>query len=156
MKFNEKIDAENNIVKYCLKASYNDTLTDEETLEIETLHDYIRKIKFADIDFTANVEVVNGTPAVTEDEVSDTVVKVSLGKVAAKEYVLDENLEIEFSVDASRIADAELDEVLTSKALVSQAKIAVFQSKVKAAVLAELEKARKEDNAFEKETEVIM
>ena len=45
MKFNEKTDTENNIVKYSLSAEYNDVMTDEECLEVETLHDYIRKIK---------------------------------------------------------------------------------------------------------------
>lgn len=156
MKFNEKIDTENNIVKYYLKASYNDVMTDEEYLEVETLHDYIRKIKFDDIDFTANIEVVDGKPVVTEELASDTVVEVSLGKVAPKEYILDENLNIEFSVDASRIADSELNTVLNSKSLISQAKIAVFQHRVKEAVLNKLDEARKEDNSFERESEVIM
>ena len=36
MNFYEKVDIENNIVKYVLKAKYNDELTDEETMEIET------------------------------------------------------------------------------------------------------------------------
>lgn len=156
MKFNEKIDTENNIVKYYLKASYNDVMTDEEYLEVETLHDYIRKIKFDDIDFTANIEVVDGKPVVTKELASDTVVEVSLGKVAPKEYILDENLNIEFSVDASRIADSELNTVLNSKSLISQAKIAVFQYRVKEAVLNKLDEARKEDNSFERESEVIM
>lgn len=156
MKFNEKTDTENNIVKYSLSAEYNDVMTDEECLEVETLHDYIRKIKFNDIDFTANVEIIDGKPSVTEEIVSDTVVEVALGKVPAKEYILDENLNIEFSIDASRIADSELNSVLTSKSLVSQAKIAVFQYKVKEAILKKLNEARKEDNSFEQESEVIM
>ena len=156
MKFNEKTDTENNIVKYSLSAEYNDVMTDEECLEVETLHDYIRKIKFNDIDFTANVEIIDGKPSVTEEIASDTVVEVTLGKVPAKEYILDENLNIEFSIDASRIADSELNSVLTSKSLVSQAKIAVFQYKVKEVILKKLNEARKEDNSFEQESEVIM
>ncbi len=64
----------------------------------------------------------SGTPAVTDAEESDTVVEVSLGKIAPKEYVLDENLHIEFSIDAGRISDAELNDILTTKPLVSQAK----------------------------------
>lgn len=156
MKFEEKINIENNVVKYSLKASYNDVMTDDEYLEVETLHDYVRKIKFDDIQFVANVEIVDGKPVVTEDEESDTVVEVSLYKVASKEYVLDENLNIEFSVDASRIADSELNTVLDSKSLISQAKIAVFQHRVKEAVLNKLDEARKEDNSFERESETIM
>lgn len=155
MKFNEKIDTEQSIVKYSLTATYNEDLTDEEAMEIETLHDYIRKVRFADIDFTANVSMSDGKPVVTEDETSDTVVGVSL-TVAPKEYILDENLNIQFSIDASRIADAEVNDVFKTKALVSQAKIAVFQSKIKEEVLRLLDEARNEDNSFEQEAEVIM
>ncbi len=53
MNFSEKIDIENNIVKYAIKAKYNEELTDEEIMEVETLHDYVKKIKFSEIDFTA-------------------------------------------------------------------------------------------------------
>ena len=155
MKFNEKISTEHNVVKYSLTASYNDELTDDEAMEIETLHDYVRKIKFSDIDFTANVIMSNGRPVVTEDTTSDTVVEVSI-TVAPKEYVLDENLDIQFSIDSGRIADSEINEVLKTKALISQAKIAVFQSKIKAEILRLLNEARSEDNSFEQETEVIM
>lgn len=155
MKFNEKIDTDQNIVKYSLTAAYNEELTDEESMEIETLHDYVRKIKFSNIDFTANVSMSDGKPVVTEDDTSDTVVEVSLA-VAPKEYILDENLDIQFSIDASRIADTEVNDVLKTKALVSQAKIAIFQSKIKEEVLRLLDEARNEDNSFEQETEVIM
>lgn len=155
MKFTEKIDTEQNIVKYSLTAAYNEDLTDEESMEIETLHDYVRKVRFADIDFTANIAMSDGKPVVTEDETCDTVTEVSL-TVAPKEYILDENLDIQFSIDASRIADTEVNDVLKTKALVSQAKIAVFQSKIKEEVLSLLNEARNEDNSFEQEAEVIM
>lgn len=155
MKFNEKIDTEQNIVKYSLTAAYNEELTDEESMEIETLHDYVRKIKFSNIDFTANVSMNDGKPVVTADNTSDTVVEVSL-TVAPKEYILDENLDIQFSIDSSRIADAEVNDVLKTKVLVSQAKIAVFQSKIKEEVLRLLDEARSEDNSFEQESEIIM
>lgn len=155
MKFKEKINTEHNVVKYSLTAAYNDELTDDENMEIEMLHDYIKKIKFSNIDFTANITMSDGKPVVTDDEVSDTVVEVSL-IVAPKEYILDENLDIQFSMDAGRIAEAEINKVLKTKALVSQAKIAVFQSKVKEEILRVLDEVRNEDNSFEQETEVIM
>ena len=156
MNFSEKIDIENNIVKYSIKAKYNEELTDEEAMEIETLHDYVKKIKFSEIDFTANISMDSGTPAVTDAEESDTVVEVSLGKIAPKEYVLDETLDIQFSVDAGRISDAEVNDVLTTKPLVSQAKIAVFQAQIKEKIIAILAEIRNEDNAFEQETETIL
>ena len=156
MNFSEKIDIENNIVKYAIKAKYNEELTDEEIMQVETLHDYVKKIKFSEIDFTANITMDSGTPAVTDAEESDTVVEVSLGKIAPKEYVLDENLRIEFSIDAGRISDAELNDILTTKPLVSQAKIAVFQAKLKEKLIEVLGDIRKEDNDFEQETETIL
>lgn len=156
MNFYEKIDIENNIVKYVLKAKYNDELTDDESMEIEMLHDYIHKIKFADIDFTANIDISSGTPTVTDDEVSDTVTEVTLGKIAPKEYTLDENLNILFSIDAGRISDSEINDILPNKSLVSQAKIAVFQAKIKEKIIETLEKIRKNDNDFEQETETIL
>lgn len=155
MKFTEKINTEHNIVKYSLTAAYNEELTDDESMEIETLHDYIRKVKFANIDFTANVTMSAGKPVVTDEDINDTVVEVSL-IVAPKEYILDENLDIQFSIDAGRIADTEINEVLKTKVLVSQAKIAVFQNKIKEEVLRLLNEARNEDNSFEQESEVIM
>lgn len=156
MNFYEKIDMNDNVVKYILKAKYNEELTDEETLEIESLHDYIHKIKFADIDFIANVNLDSGSPSVTEDNISEGVVEVDLGKIAPKEYILDENLEITFSVDAGRVPDAELNSVLTTKTLVAQAKVAVFQTKIKEAILDILEEIRTTDNDFEKESEIIL
>lgn len=156
MNLKEKITIENNIVKYQIKAQYNEELTADEELEIETLHDYIRKIKFSDIDFTANVTVNNGTPIVTEDDINETTVEISLGKVPEKEYVLDENLNIVFSIDSGRVSDAEINNVLNSKPLISQAKIAVFQSKIKEKIKELLTEARNEDNDFEKETETIL
>lgn len=156
MTFNEKIDIENNIVRYSLHAKYNENLTDDEVIEIETLHDYIRKIKFADIDFTANITMKSGAPTVTEEEVGDTVVEVSLGRIAPKEYVLDENLEIVFSIDAGRISESELNNILTTKPLVSQARIAVFQAKIKKHISDILNEMRTEDNDFENESETIL
>lgn len=156
MNFYEKTDIENNVVKYILKAKYNEELTDEESMEIESLHDYIHKIRFSEIDFIANISVESGTPTVTEEPESDTVVEVSLGKIAQKEYILDENLNIQFSVDSRRIPDSETNDILPTKSLVSQAKIAVFQSKIKGKILEILDKIRTEDNDFEKETETIL
>ncbi len=156
MKFSEKIDIDNNVVKYLLKAKYNDEPTDEELMEIETLHDYIRKVRLAEIDFTANVDISSGTPVVTDAEESDTVVEISLGKIAPKEYVLDENFEVSFSIDAGRIPDSELNDTIKTKTLASQAKIAVFQAKLKEKVIEILDEMRNEDNSFEKETETIL
>lgn len=156
MNFYEKTDIDNNIARYVLKAKYNEEPTDEELMEIEMLHDYIRKLKFAEIDFTANIDMSSGTPVVTDAEAGDTVAEVSLGKIAPKEYVLDENFEVSFSVDASRIPDSELNDVIKTKTIASQAKIAVFRAKLKEKVVEILNEMRNEDNSFEQETETIL
>lgn len=156
MKFKENINIENNIVNYELKADYNEVPTDDELAEIESLHDYIHKIKFNEIDFTANIDMSSGTPTVTDAEAGDTVVEIALGKIAPKEYVLDESLIISFSVDAGRISDSEVNDVLPTKALVSQSKIAVFQYKIKEKILNLLNEIRNEDNNFEQKTETIL
>ena len=156
MNFYEKTDIDNNIARYVLKAKYNEEPTDEELMEIETLHDYVRKIRFSEIDFTANVDMSSGTPVVTDAEAGDTVTEITLGKIAPKEYVLDENFEVSFSVDAGRIPDSELNDVIKTKTLASQAKIAVFKTKLKEKIVETLNEMRNEDNSFEQETEIIL
>ena len=156
MTFQEKTDINNNVVQYILRAKYNEKQTDEEKMEIEMLHDYIHKINFSDIDFTANIALTEGVPAVTDEIPSDYVVKVTLGKITNREYVLDENLDISFSIDASRIHVSELNNVLPTRSLVAQAKIAVFQKCIKDKIGDVLDSIRDRDNTFEQENEIIL
>ncbi len=155
MKFLEKVSIENNIITYSLKVGYNDPLTSEEEQEVETLHDYIRKIKLSDIDFTGAVDMSTGMPIVAETA-SDETIEVALGGVSPKEYVLDENLDVEFSLDVSRIHNAELGDKLNTKILLGQAKIAVFADKIKKKISEVLEQMRVEDNDFEGENETVL
>ncbi|MCM1276976.1 MAG: hypothetical protein NC299_16700 [Lachnospiraceae bacterium] len=168
MKFLERTVIENNIITYNLKAEYNDPPTSEEEQEIETLHDYIRKVKFTDINFTANIDMSTGMPiavadsAVTVDDgdTDDTadggLVRVSVGAVTPREYVVDDELDIEFSIDVSRIFDGEVNDTLTSKILVGQAKIAVFAFRVKEKISEILQQMRDEDNDFEGVNETVL
>lgn len=168
MKFLESTVVENNIITYNLKAAYNDPLTSEEEQEIETLHDYIRKIKFADIKFTANVDMSTGMPiavadsidTMDESDMDDTadigLIKVSVGAVTPREYVVDDELDIEFSIDVSRIFDSEINDFLTSKILVGQAKIAVFAFRIKEKISEILKQMRDEDNDFEGVNETVL
>ena len=59
MKLVNVVDIHNNIITCTIKAEYNNPLTSEEEQEIETLHDYVRKLKFADIDFSADIDMSN-------------------------------------------------------------------------------------------------
>ncbi len=157
MKFLEKTDVENNVITYRLKAAYNDPLTSDEEQEIETLHDYIRKIKFSDIDFTADVDMSTGMPiAVGSGSTTSGLVKVSVGAVAPREYVIDDKLDIEFSIDVSRILDSEVITEIPSKILVGQAKIAVFAFRVKEKISEILNQMRDEDNDFEGAGETVL
>lgn len=155
MKFLRDVTIKDNVITYRLKADYNDPLTSEEEQEIETLHDYIRKVKLSDIDFVGDVDMSTGMPIVAETATDDTV-EVSLGAVSPKEYVVDEKLDVRFSLDVSRIHDAELTEKLNTKVLLGQAKIAVFGAKVEAKIKEILEQMRSEDNDFEGANETVL
>lgn len=155
MKLLRDISIKDNVITYSLRADYNDPPTSEEEQEIETLHDYIRKVKLADIDFVADVDMSTGMPIVAETATDDTV-SVTLGAVSPKEYVVDENLDIRFSLDVSRIHDAELTEKLNTKVLLGQAKIAVFGAKVEAKIEDILDRMRSEDNDFEGSEETVL
>lgn len=155
MKFLKDISIQGNVITYRLKADYNEPLTSEEEQEIETLHDYIRKVKLSDIDFVGDVDMSTGMPIVAQTATDDTVTVV-LANVSPKEYVLDEKLDIRFSLDVSRIHDTELSEKLNTKVLLGQAKIAVFGAKVEAKIKEILEQMRSEDNDFEGIEETVL
>lgn len=155
MKFLKDIVIKDNVITYSLKADYNNPLTSEEEQEVETLHDYIRKVKLSEIDFAGYVDISTGMPIVAETETDDTVT-VTLGNVSPKEYVVDENLDIRFSLDVSRIHDAELTEKLNTKVLLGQAKIAVFGARIEAKIKEILEQMRSEDNDFEGVEETVL
>lgn len=155
MKFLKDIVIKDNVITYSLKADYNDPLTSEEEQEIETLHDYIRKVKLSEIDFAGYVDTSTGMPIVAEVETDDTIT-VTLGNVSPKEYVVDENLDIRFSLDVSRIHDAEITEKLNTKVLLGQAKIAVFGARVEEKIKEILEQMRSEDNDFEGVEETVL
>lgn len=155
MKIVNQIEILDNIITCIIKADYNNPLTSEEEQEIETLHDYIRKLKFSDIDFTADIDMSTGMPIVAAAATVDTV-KVTLPAVANKVYVIDENLEIKFSLDVTRISDSELVDKLDTKILMGQARAAVFVNKVEEKISEILTQMRKENNDFEGETETVL
>ena len=155
MKFKRDISIEKNIIKYTLTSEYNEQLTTEEEKEIETLNDYIRKLKISDIDFSGDVDVSTGMPIVAKSS-SGTTEKVTVNNVLPKVYVVDDRLNIEFSIDVSRIYDSEITEKLTAKVLVGQAKVAVFADKIEKKIKEILDQMRKEDNAFEGVDEIVL
>ncbi len=153
MKILDKVEIIDNIITCTLKAEYNDPPTIEEEQEIETLHDYIRKLKLSEIDFTANIDMSTGMPIVAADA-SESTIAVSLPTILPKEYIVDENLEIKFSLDVSRIPASDLTADLNTQILMGQARAAVFAAKVKEKISEILTQMRTEDNGFEGETEI--
>lgn len=155
MKILNKVEILDNIITCVIKAEYNNPLTTEEEQEIETLHDYIRKLKFSEIDFSGDIDMSTGMPIVAKVSTVDTI-KVALPSILPKEYVIDENLEIKFSLDVTRIPDSELTGKLDTKILMGQARAAVFNYKVSEKIAEILSQMRKEDNDFEGVTENIL
>lgn len=155
MKLVNVVDIHNNIITCTIKAEYNNPLTSEEEQEIETLHDYVRKLKFTDIDFSADIDMSTGMPIVTASSTPDTV-KVTLPAVTNKEYVIDENLEIKFSLDVTRIAESELNDKITTAILMGQARAAIFVKRIEEKISEILTQMRDEDNDFEGVSETII
>ena len=81
---------------------------------------------------------------------------VFVGAVSSREYVVDDILNIEFSIDVSRIHDSEVTTEIPSKILVGQAKIAVFAFRLKEKISDILQQMRKEDNNFEGANETVL
>lgn len=155
MKLVNVVDIHNNIITCTIKAEYNNPLTSEEEQEIETLHDYVRKLKFADIDFSADIDMSTGMPIVAASSTPDTV-KITLPAVTNKEYVIDENLEIKFSLDVTRIAESELNDKITTAILMGQARAAIFVKRIEEKISEILTQMRDEDNDFEGVSETII
>lgn len=155
MKLVNVVDIHNNIITCTIKAEYNNPLTSEEEQEIETLHDYVRKLKFTDIDFSADIDMSTGMPIVAASATPDTV-KVTLPAVTNKEYVIDENLEIKFSLDVTRIAESELNDKITTAILMGQARAAIFVKRIEEKISEILTQMRDEDNDFEGVSETII
>ena len=125
------------------------TVTSEE--EIEMIKDTPQTLKYSDIDFTEKFKVVDGLPVVSSDE--DAVeVKLELNN---KKVALSEDFEVSLSVDANKISETEIDDViLTDKYLVAQAKVITFETKILAQLKNLLDEARAHINNFEDTTEV--
>lgn len=64
---------------------------------------------------------------VISDESDAVQVVLALNNI---EMVICKDMEIEYSVNAEKIGSAEINEILTSKALVAQAKVILFETKI--------------------------
>lgn len=142
---------ENDVYTTLLKPSEFGTSTMTEIMELEMLKDTPQILRYVDIDFTDKFKVVDGNPVIS---VEDDAVEIKLD-LNNKEFELNENFEVSLSVDANKIASDEVDgTVFTTKQLVAQAKVILYETKVLARIKTLLDEARAHINKFEETTEV--
>lgn len=142
---------ENDVYTTFIKPSEFGTATMTHDAEISMLKDTPKTLAYVDIDFKEKFKVVDGLPVISTDP---DAVEVEL-KLNNKEFLLDENFEVNLSVDANKISASEIDGVvLTDKYLVAQAKVITYETKVLTRIKELLDEARGHMNTFEDTVEV--
>lgn len=157
LKVNKKI--EDNIVTVDIGVVELGTTSSVEDEERNLLHDFPRSVKYSAIDFTANMKIdgTTGDPVVTTDVVDDTtVVEVSLKDIINKEYPINEELAITFSIDVTKIPESELNAVLDTVEKMGKAKAELFAAKIQEEIGKKLTEVRNLNTKFEGETEVVL
>ena len=151
MRFLPKRDIKNNTYITLLKPLEFGTNSMTSIQELEMLKDTPQILRYVDIDFTGKFKVLDGLPVISTE---DDAVEISLA-LNNQEFLIDENFEVSLSVDANKIASSEVDGVVfTTKQLVAQAKIILYETKVLERIETLLDEARAHINKFEETTEV--
>lgn len=147
-----KHDIENNIFSTVITIAGLGTETFSEDEEREMLRNFPSKVVYRNLNFTKNV-VMNGVvPEITDDEIGDLVVAVTLPPLSNKEILLDKDFKAEYKIDINKIPNNVVDEnVLTTKELVAYAYCAVYDKVVCDAVTEIMENIRSKAPAFEGE-----
>lgn len=159
MKLKVKKTIENNIITIDIGVAELGTVSSVEDEEKNLLHDFPRSVKYSSIDFTANMKIdeVSGDPVVTAEEVNDTnIVEVSIKDIINKEYPINEELSITFSVDVTKIPESELNKVLDTVEKMGKAKAELFAVKIQEEIGKKLAELRNLNTKFEGETEVVL
>ena len=96
MKLNINKTIDENVISVDISVAELGTTDTSAELEKDMLHDFVRTIEYAKIQFKSNMKMdANGDPITTEDPVDDTtVVEVELKDLINKSYIVDENLHI--------------------------------------------------------------
>lgn len=153
MKINQKNSILENIVSTDISVEVLGTSDLTEEQELELLHNFTRTIEFNKISFKAHMKIEGNQPLVTVEEVDDdNVVEITITDLINKQYPVDENLHITFSIDSTKIPDSELNEVMDTKEKLAQAKVVLFAEKIREAISEKLEEIRNMSNKFEGET----
>ncbi len=115
MKLNIKKSTENNIVTVDISVTELGTTSSIQDEERNLLADFPRSVKYSDINFVGNMKIdtASGDPVVTTDTINGTnIVEVSLKDRINKEYPIQEDMNIIFSIDVTKIPDSELNDVM--------------------------------------------
>lgn len=152
MKINQKNEILENVVSTDISVEVLGTsvLTQEE--ELELLHNFTRCIEFNKIEFISNMKMNGNIPEITDDPIDGTnVVEVTINDIINKQYPVDENLHIYFSVDCTKIPDSELNDVMDTKEKLATAKVVLFAEKIREEISEKLKEIREMSNKFEGE-----
>lgn len=111
----------------------------------EALHDYTKTLKYGDIDFSANIKVVNSMPEIVSDDDPDGE-KVTL-KLVDKCFVIDENLNLVLELDSNKMSTKELTTSISNVEILSKAKAIIWVNKVEAKIQELVDEAREQNAA---------
>lgn len=139
MQLTTNIDIENGVVVAGIKC----TDISEETQE--ALHDYVKVLRYGDIDFSAKIKVTNGMPEIVDDDDPDGE-EVKIGLID-KSFVVDENLSLELKLDSNKMSDKELTSSISNVEILSKAKAIIWIDKVKSEIQKLVDAAREQNIA---------
>lgn len=139
MQLTTNIDIDEGVVTANIKCT---DISDETK---EALHDYTKTLRYGDIDFSAKVKVTDGMPEIVEnDDAGGENISISL---IDKSYIVDENLDLEFTLDSNKISESELTTSISNVEILSKAKALMWVEKVKAEIKRLVEEARNQNAA---------
>lgn len=139
MKLARSIDTEHDVITVsivCVEIS-------DETKE--ALHDYTKTLKYGDIDFSANIKVVNSMPEIVSDDDPDGE-QVTL-KLVDKSFVIDENLNLVLELDSNKMSTKELTTSISNVEILSKAKALIWVDKVECKIQELVDEAREQNDA---------
>lgn len=157
MKINQRDSILENVVSTDISVEVLGTSDLTQEQELELLHNFTRMIEYNKISFTGNMKITDNKPVVTTEEANDsTVVEVSITDLVNKQYKIDENLHIVFSVDSTKILESELNTVMNTREKLATAKVILFAEKIRGEISNKLKEIRDMSNNFERETEYTL
>jgi hypothetical protein len=128
----------------------SDMLSGEE--ELNLLNNYSCKLKYKDLDFAGKFKVVDGELKMTEDEDGADVELAVLDM----SIPVNKGFKAEYKIALNKIKDDEVNEILTSKEMICEAKCILFSTVVKEGLKNIIEEIRNKATSFEGITEEMI